>query len=91
MDGDEDANIRAAQAILFRSRTKSALCKTDQYSRTEHKGTPRRLDVLTPKKKEIDRFPSATADVKSDTTPVKVVMNGLAGTPRSNSSVSKQR
>ena len=92
-DGDEDANIRAAQAILFRSRTKSALSKEDQHSRTEHKGTPRRLDVLTPRKKEIDRIALAKADAKSDATPVKVAMNGSAGTPNSNLSLSasKQR
>ena len=94
----EDANIRAAQAILFRSRTKCAPSKEEQHSRPELKGTPRRLEAMTPSKREaaspsVNRIPSGKANAKFDATPVKTAINDSARTPCSTPSLSasKQR
>jgi len=95
---DEDANIRAAQAILFRSRTKCAPSKEEQHSRPELKGTPRQLGTMTPSKREaaspfVNRIPSGKANAKFDATPVKTAINDAARTPCSTPSLSasKQR
>ena len=97
-DGDEDANIRAAQAILFRSRTKAAPSKEDQQGRMELKVTPRRPGPLTPSRREVASpakgNPEEKIDARFGTTPVKAaMMNGLTGTPRGALSLSgsKQR
>jgi hypothetical protein len=96
-DGDEDANIRAAQAILFRSRTKAAPSKEDQQGRMELKVTPRRPGPLTPSRREVPSptkgNPVEKIDARFGTTPVKLAMNGLTGTPRGALSLSgsKQR
>ena len=85
----EDANIRAAQAILFRSRSKPTILREDQS-----KPTPRRLDPSTPNKRVLAGLGSKSATkVGKDATPVKVVTNETAGTPNSAHSAggSKQR
>ncbi len=82
----EDANIRAAQAILFRSRSKPF--KDDQHAQSELKATPRRLGVLTPNKRVL-----ASPREKIAATPVKKAINETAGTPSGavSANSSKQR
>ena len=94
----EDANIRAAQATLFRSRTKGTPSKEDKHGQTESKSTPRKLGTVTRSDGAaascVEKGTlAATADGKLEATPVKAAMNGLARTPNGAlvSSGSKQR
>ena len=85
----EDANIRAAQAILFRSRSKPSPLQ-DEHS----KATPRRLGPSTPNKKVLEGpINKSVVVVGADATPVKMAMNGASGTPNRDLSASgsKQR
>jgi hypothetical protein len=75
----EEANIRAAQAILFRRRSKPL--KEDQHVHVEPKNVSKRIGVLTPNKGALaspwDKMPVMNF------TPVKFVVNGTAATPSS--------
>jgi hypothetical protein len=97
-DGDErdasteDANIRAAQAILFRSRSKTF--KEVQHAQSELKVTPRPLGPVTPSKGVFVSLKEKPVPIgNAEATPVKMAIDLTAVTPSSASSASgsKQR
>ena len=94
----EDANIRAAQATLFRSRGKGTPVKEDKRNQAESNAAPRNLGPVTPSDRAaaspvVKGTPVAKANGKFDATPVKAATIGLAGTPNGalSSGGSKQR
>jgi hypothetical protein len=93
----EDANIRAAQAILFRSRSKAAYptpTKEDRSGGMNLKTHARGLGPLTPGKRIVSS-PAVVSKIgaRLDATPVVKAIDVIAGTPSSPlfSSGSKQR